>query len=178
MVFVHIRMHQSDEESFLDVYSHIFYAYHSVRLRAYLIRGKKKSVADKMKFSLVNEKEIYQSTKTKNLENTPVYRSKGFISLCIRYGDRFFAASFSIFPVPSSERADKGSKTQPGTLQESRITGHEESQQFTTANMSKTVRAATRRCFVSIVNSQSARSKAESSGFLPDSTIARELKLK
>lgn len=81
MVFVHIRMHQSDEESFLDVYSHIFYAYHSVRLRAYLIRGKKKSVADKMKFSLVNEKEIYQSTKTKNLENTPVYRSKGFISL-------------------------------------------------------------------------------------------------
>lgn len=48
MVFVYVRMHQSDEESFLDVYTHIFYAYHSVRLRAYLIRvkKKKKSVTD------------------------------------------------------------------------------------------------------------------------------------
>lgn len=76
-----------------------------------------------MKFSLVNEKEIYQNMKSKNLENSPVelwstshphpilvQTLTGLVPLGIRYVDNIFATSFSVIPVPSSELADKGSK--------------------------------------------------------------------
>lgn len=66
--FAHIMMYQKDEELFLDQYIHILYVYNSMRCPVYLTRTK---ITDKMKFSSVNEKEIYQNMKSKNLENTP-----------------------------------------------------------------------------------------------------------
>lgn len=114
--FVHIRIQQNDEEPFLDVYTHILSICYSVRLPVYLTgkKKKKKFAADKTKFSLVNDKGIYQSTKTKIVEDTLVElqstSSPSTVHSCVLDMWADFAGSFSIIPVPSSELADKGSK--------------------------------------------------------------------
>lgn len=66
---------------------------------------------------------------------------------------QYFAAAFSIIPVPSTELADKGSKLSLEALEERHITIHEESLQFTIAVFYKIVRPMAIRCFASIINS-------------------------